>query len=233
MARHMRSPRRSSFPLFTAGVALVVGIGIAGVSSASPSSPPISAPTQITSPLEALRPSIPPTPPTAIAKPPATKQVIAPKEEAPAKKSFSAIGGPQELEIPSAKFKYRVDTLPPESISAANIINPPLDPSVVYWVPRGIDSRIDITGHSSGDGSKWPLNVISDASLVKLGDPVLLTSATGKHEYVVSEIASLARGEVTASKYQDPDREHQVIIATCDVLDLYQRTRILVATRVS
>lgn len=236
MARHMRAPRRPQVSMLIAVVVFIVGLVLIGTSSAMPTSIGRPSVSSVASPLSTPTPT--PTS-TALTSPSVTPVAtpVAPqvKPTDPPKKSFSAIGEPYEVEIPSAKFKYRVDALPAESISATNVINPPLDPNAVYLVEalREKDSQIDITGHSSSDGSKWPLNVISDASLVKLGDPVLLTSATGKHTYVISEINSLVRGDVAASKYQDPEREHRITFFTCDVLDLYERTRILVATRVS
>lgn len=228
----MRPRRRSRFPLFLASVVLAGGIGIANIPSVPPAHPPV----QASSPLATTALSASPSPSVMSPAPTATKQgtaEVAPVT--PSKKSFSAIGEPLEVELPSANFKYQIVALPAESILPDNVIKPPEDPSVVYLVERlrKKDSQVDITGHSSSDESRWPLDVISDASLVKVGDPVYLTSTTGKHSYVVSEIDSLVRGDVKASEYQDPKREDRITFFTCDTNDLYQRTRILVATRVS
>lgn len=234
MARHMRARRYLRFKIaiailvFIGGLSLAVACSLLSgqqmpASTQMPAAEPVA-----TLSADAIRPTSSP-----------TKSSQTPKASAPAvKKVDLAPAPPTRVEIPSAKINFPIADLPAESITdTANgrVINPPLDPTFVYWISAGgmpgEQATTYLTSHSSADGSQWPLNAISDSTLVKVGDPVRITTKNGTFSYTISKLLSLPRADFAETEYADLVEKDEIVIASCYTHDLYKQTRVLVAQR--
>lgn len=235
MARHMRARRPGWLAMLAASALFAVGMG--GGTAAlqfAPSSEEAVVEIQSAPVTPSQAPSVLPSVVASKPTPTAPVRKLAPPEiqiePAP----------PIRVEIPSAQINYPVAELPQESITdtATGVeINPPLNPSNVYWISAGgmPGKKIAtyLTAHSSNDGSSWPLNGISNEALVKIGSPVQVTTKNGVLNYAVTELFSLPRADFAKTKYADLVKEDMVVITSCYTFDLYQQTRVLVAKRVA
>lgn len=237
MARHMRARRPGWLAMFTASVLFAVGI-IGGTAALQPAPSNEEAVVEIQS--TPITPSQTPSVRPSVVAPKPTPTALAKKLATAAPKQQLEPAPPIRVEIPSAQINYPVAELPQESRTdtATGVeINPPLNPGNVYWISAGgmpgKKVATYLTAHSSNDGSRWPLNGISNEALVKIGSPVQVTTKNGVLNYAVTELFSLPRADFAKTKYADLVKDDMVIITSCYTFDLYQQTRVLVATRVA
>jgi hypothetical protein len=231
MARHMKIQRYSRLKTSAAVLIMICGLGGGVIASQPASSDQLSSGAPVTTLAPRLTPS---------AIPASTSLTPIESVMTPTAQADPAPSRPIQVEIPSAQINYPVTELPPDSIidmpSGGAMINPPFNPNYVYWMSAGgmpgEPVATYLTSHSSSDASEWPLDEISNPAVVKIGSPVLVTTAGGTFNYAVTELLSISRADFANGKYGVPPKEDIIVIASCNTLDLYEQTRVLVAKRV-
>jgi LPXTG-site transpeptidase (sortase) family protein len=141
---------------------------------------------------------------------------------------------PRRIQIPLASIDMVVAGLPDESIKNS-VITPPEDPTTAYWVSQfgfglageGSVDTVVIAAHSGIDG-KWPFNRLSDPTLVKMGDLIIVTTDTGTLTYKVTATDNLLRAEVGGAYLKDSHPD-ELLLVSCFTADLDAQTQIVVA----
>jgi LPXTG-site transpeptidase (sortase) family protein len=178
--------------------------------------------------LEATAPAAPTTIPTPSTSAPTTNVTTTPTRVIP------VASQPRRIQIPSASIDMVVAGLPDESIENS-VITPPEDPTTAYWVSQfgfglageGSADTVVIAAHSGID-SKWPFNRLSDPTLVKMGDLIIVTTDIGTLTYKVTTTDNLLRAEV-GSTYLAGSHPDKLLLASCFTSDLNAQTQIVVA----
>lgn len=236
MERHMRARRHIRLKTSAAAVILICSLSGGIILSQPAGSENAVAGMSPSMSMPIVTPSATPSVPKPLPSLPATAKE--PEVLAPTAQAHLVPSVPTRIEIPSARINYPVVELPQENIidmPGGVEINPPLNPDYVYWMSAGgmpgEEMATYLTSHSSSDASRWPLDEISNAALVKIDSAVLVTTAEGTFNYVVTELLSVPRADFATGKYGVPPKEDILVIASCNTLDLYGQTRVLVAKR--
>jgi LPXTG-site transpeptidase (sortase) family protein len=217
------APRRfrwKPLALLVAGLCLIAAVAV--LVMPSPSS-------------KATAPTTPTTSATSTAPP--SISIATPTPTVPAK-VIPAAAQPRRIQIPSAGIDIAVASLPDKNAENA-VINPPEDPTLAYWVSQfdyglageGTTDTCIIAAHSNDVDSKWPFNRLSDPTLVKVGDLIIITTDNGTLTYKVQVAAHMARGDV-GSAYLERSYPDDLLLISCFTDDLKTQNRIVVAALV-
>lgn len=143
---------------------------------------------------------------------------------------------PRRVQLPAAQIDIAVTRLPDESLNGTTV-TPPEDPNFTYWISQyglageGAKDTVVIAAHSGLD-NKWVFNRLSDATLVKVGDLIIVTTDAGTLTYRITIVDQLARADVAGSSYISQPHPDELVLISCFTADLHNQNRLVVATLV-
>lgn len=143
---------------------------------------------------------------------------------------------PRRVQLPAAQIDIAVTRLPNESLNGTTV-TPPEDPDFTYWISQyglageGTKDTVVIAAHSGLD-DKWVFNRLSDPTLVKVGDLIIVTTDAGTLTYRIAIVDQLARAAVAGSSYISQPHPDELVLISCFTADLHNQNRLVVATLV-
>ena len=228
------TPKRRRWGTLLASIAACACL-VGGVLLLMPSAPTAVAPQMTSAPAtKATATSNPSIHPTEVMTPSASPTVA--MQPLPPQVVIPLAAEPRRIQLPSAQIDIAVTKLPDESLKGTTV-TPPEDPNFTYWISQyglageGAKDTVVIAAHSGLD-DKWVFNRLSDATLVKVGDPIIVTTDTGTLTYRITIVDQLARADVAGSSYISQPHPDDLVLISCYTADLHNQNRLVVATLV-